>query len=208
MVRQPHAGIGALAATYNAAVARSRGEYVAIREGDDFWPPDKLEVQVGALESSGAVLASGPTLMVDEGGSTIQTVPGVLPRRAGLTNDPIGSAAVDLLHPSHLTFTFPVSTVVRRSALLQIGGFQSRPYLAVVDLPTFVALASVGPFVWVDSVSGHWRRHAASTTSGYLPAILDGAYHHVQEWLRSSAPALGVPLEDIKSCLLYTSRCV
>src|SRR3989304_3409546 len=36
-------GIKGLSRTYNQALARAKGEYIAILEGDDFWPADKLK---------------------------------------------------------------------------------------------------------------------------------------------------------------------
>src|SRR5258705_9845475 len=38
----PHRGLAALAASYNAALAATKGSLIAILEGDDRWPPDKL----------------------------------------------------------------------------------------------------------------------------------------------------------------------
>src|SRR5258707_3339207 len=36
----PHRGLGALAQSYNAALAAARGSLVGILEGDDAWPAD------------------------------------------------------------------------------------------------------------------------------------------------------------------------
>ncbi|MBS1714030.1 MAG: glycosyltransferase family 2 protein [Armatimonadetes bacterium] len=201
ILRRPHSGIGALCDTYNAALREASGAYVAILEGDDTWPPGKLKNQVPELEGSDAVLVSGPTLMVDDEGRTVTRIPEVRPSTEGLTNSPLGSGPLALLHPSHLTFTFPVSTVLRRAALESTGGFRSRPYLPVVDLPTFVAVGEYGPFRWVDDVSGHWRRHKGSTTSGNLPAILDGAYRLAREWCEDRAPMFDLPSGSVDKLL-------
>lgn len=40
-----------LAGARNAALARATGKYVALLDGDDFWPPDRLEKMVPYLES-------------------------------------------------------------------------------------------------------------------------------------------------------------
>jgi glycosyltransferase involved in cell wall biosynthesis len=56
---QENAGIEALAHTYNGALSLARGELVAILEGDDFWPGDKLSRMVPAFENSSVVLAYG-----------------------------------------------------------------------------------------------------------------------------------------------------
>src|SRR5437667_7605704 len=39
---QENQGIDALAQTYNRALNLSRGELIAVLEGDDLWPEDKL----------------------------------------------------------------------------------------------------------------------------------------------------------------------
>ena len=59
VLRLPHRGLGALAETYNAALARTSGPLVAILEGDDRWPPDKLALQVPVFEDEGVALSWG-----------------------------------------------------------------------------------------------------------------------------------------------------
>ncbi|MGB7570995.1 MAG: glycosyltransferase family 2 protein, partial [Methanothrix sp.] len=41
-IRQEHKGIWRLSEAYNQALQLSNGDYIAILEGDDFWPPNKL----------------------------------------------------------------------------------------------------------------------------------------------------------------------
>ncbi len=45
---QPHAGIGA---GRNRALEEARGEYIAMLDADDYWPPEKLERQMAVLAS-------------------------------------------------------------------------------------------------------------------------------------------------------------
>src|SRR5438105_12267227 len=47
--RQEHLGIWRLPETYNRALMRSRGRYVAILESDDIWAPGALQAQKTAL---------------------------------------------------------------------------------------------------------------------------------------------------------------
>src|SRR5688572_10419542 len=42
LIALPHRGLGALAESYNEALAVARGSLVGILEGDDAWPADKL----------------------------------------------------------------------------------------------------------------------------------------------------------------------
>ena len=58
-IYQKNVGIWKLNETYNKALALANGELIAILEGDDFWPPDKLEVQVPFFLNTNVVLAFG-----------------------------------------------------------------------------------------------------------------------------------------------------
>jgi len=57
--RQENRGIWQLSRIYNDALMRSKGQYIAILEGDDFWPPHKLERQMKAFEESNADISWG-----------------------------------------------------------------------------------------------------------------------------------------------------
>ena len=48
-IRQLNRGPFELAKTYNSALSKSRGNIIAILEGDDFWPPEKLQALVPAF---------------------------------------------------------------------------------------------------------------------------------------------------------------
>src|SRR6185437_14197635 len=56
---QQNRGIEALAHTYNNALSKCKGEFVAILEGDDLWPPDKLARLVPYLADDSIILAYG-----------------------------------------------------------------------------------------------------------------------------------------------------
>ena len=57
---QKNVGIFRLGETYNFAFAQSKGEYIAVLEGDDVWLPEKLQWQVEAMEiNKNAVLSWG-----------------------------------------------------------------------------------------------------------------------------------------------------
>ncbi|MBS1724891.1 MAG: glycosyltransferase family 2 protein [Armatimonadetes bacterium] len=197
LVEQEHAGIDALAATYNKALQHASGELIAILEGDDFWPVDKLASQVPSFEDPKVVLVSGWTEETNEVGTSGCRLPAELPSADALANSPLGTGAAALLSNRHLTFTFPVSTMIRRSALDAVGGFRSAPGLEVVDLPTFVALAGQGQFAWVSETCGFWRRHGDSVTGGRLPAIIDGAYRLALDWCDRLSSELDVPAETV-----------
>lgn len=199
VVPLPHRGLAALAETYNTALKESSGEFVAILEGDDTWPPTKLEQQLPAFKDQTVVLASGVTKMVSSTGEFEDFVPMTMPWPQALVNDPVGEGTLALLDVRHLTFTFPVSTIIRRTALDQIGGFQQPPYLPLVDLPTFVAVSRLGKFAWSSEVCGVWRRHQASTTTDKMGLILDGVYRFLGEQLATPSFRASLPADRLQN---------
>src|SRR5512133_730638 len=164
VVRLPHRGLGALAESYNTALSRSSGPLVAILEGDDRWPTDKLAVQVPVFEDEGVALSWGAGELVDASDRPIETVrrgPGVGERRVVQAPDALRRLALG----NFLTPT--VTVMVRRTELDAIGGFTSLGAGLFVDLPTWLRLAATtrGTFVYLDRVLGVWRQHAGQTTA-------------------------------------------
>ncbi len=167
--RQENLGIFRLPETYNRALAVSRGEVIAILEGDDFWPVDKLETLVPAFADQHIILAYGVTRFASPTGRELK---GTIPpywyqkqfTRAGLFNEPIGSATRLMLRADGNTFTVPCSVLIRSSALKAIGGFHGIPCFPTTDYPTFLELTLRGRFFFVPRVMGYWRQHLQSTT--------------------------------------------
>ncbi|WP_242340643.1 MULTISPECIES: glycosyltransferase family 2 protein [Anaeromyxobacter] len=163
-LRLPHRGLRALAESYNAALAESHGELVAILEGDDFWPPDKLEVQVRGFDDPAVQLSWGAGLEVDEEGRTLRVCRGVA-LDGGTDRVPTATLFRELvrayvLYPS-------VTVMMRRAALDRIGGFRQDGSANYVDLPTCMLLLarSQGVALHHHHVLGCWRRHGAQATS-------------------------------------------
>ncbi len=175
LIRQDNKGVRRLAETYNTALAASSGELIAILEGDDYWPAEKLALQVPDFDAAEVVLSWGRAQIVEDGKET-GLIPNELPPEAAQFNRPLGEATWTMLQPQWLTFAWPATVVMRRSALDAIGGFRQAPYLIYVDLPTFLRLGLEGEWRYHDEICGFWRRHGASTTSAESPAIFNGAY--------------------------------
>jgi len=181
-VRREHRGIERLPETYNDLLSQCRAPLVAILEGDDYWPADKLATLLPAFDDPDVVLAYGTTEVVgDTRGIGTPTIPTPsFSRRfppGALVNEPRGQAALAMMDPHALTFTYPVSVIVRRSALERIGGFQARPGLPVTDFPTFLRLCLEGRFHYEPRTMGYWRVHSAGYSraagASILPAVLD-----------------------------------
>lgn len=160
-VHQPHQGIGHLADTYNLALALARAPLVAILEGDDYWPPDKLLSQVPAFRDPRIVLSWGQAVEVTELGMAGSTFPDSrLLRRAG--GRARGRIIRDLLAGNYI----PACTVIcRREALARVGGFSQPEGVPNVDYPTWLQLCRVGTIAPAQGVLGYWQRHDAQVST-------------------------------------------
>lgn len=170
IIRLPHRGLGSLAATYNAALAESNGSLVAVLEGDDRWPADKLERQVPSFDDPSVVLTWGRAALVDEADRDRGVRSSWSPRPGAARTD-----TRTLFHRLTRTnvLTPTVTVMVRRSALDLIGGFRQSGSDHFVDLPTWL---------WV------MARHDANAT--FLNEIL-GIYRvHDEQTSRRQAAAM------------------
>jgi glycosyltransferase involved in cell wall biosynthesis len=205
-VIQENKGIERLSETYNTALNIARGDYIAILEGDDFWPPYKLEVQVGDFKKREIVLSFGYAQIVASDGKPLEKIPLIgLPTEAK-TNNPIGRSSLYMMNPFILTFTFPVSVVIRRETLIKIGGFQQPPNLPIVDYPTFLRLSLEGNFVFHNEILGFWRRHGYSVTKDRFPSILDGVHRYVSSFLTENGSRLPISKRESEKIKLGWQR--
>ena len=154
-VAQSHRGIAGLGDGYNFALRMARGEYVAILEGDDFWPQDKLERQLPEFEDPEVVLTWGLAAETDAAGKPRRLLPDVGQLRR-LQHMSAAETAQRLLEANWI----PACTVLcRKSALLAVGGFHQPENLPNVDYPTWLQLCRVGRFAPVNRIMGFYRRH-------------------------------------------------
>lgn len=163
VVPLPHRGLGALARSYNSALAASGGSLVAVLEGDDLWPPDKLEKQVPLFDDPRTVLAWGRALIVDDAGREVGQRSTVRSRQdpATLTTR---EAFVRL---TRTNFLAPAVTVMaRRCALDAVGGFRQDGSALFVDLATWLLVTAVhdGNVRFADHDVGTYRVHSQQTS--------------------------------------------
>ncbi len=170
-IHQENRGIYRLGEGYNMALQISQGDYIAILEGDDRWPSEKLKIQIDAMKKSDAILSWGRAEIVDNMGRILAVLPPDmgsfmnLSRRQQLARLLIGN-------PMH-----SCTIVCRKSALQSIGGFSQPEGLPFVDGPTWLKLCLIGDFLPIDAVLGCYRRHDSQISSAMKSSmVLSGIY--------------------------------
>jgi Glycosyl transferase family 2 len=166
VIARDHGGLRRLAEAYRAAMEASTGPLVAILEGDDTWPADKLARQVPDFDDQGVVLSYGAGRLIDQFGCRYGLVEPPFPE-ANRTNEPRGSILPFLL--SNNAILSP-TVVLRRSALESIGGFWQPEGVPYLDHPTWLLLAGEGSFAYHSAPVGSWRRHPGQWTTGIVVA--------------------------------------
>jgi hypothetical protein len=166
VLARDHGGLSGLGEMYRAALESSTAPLLAVIEGDDAWPPDKLARQVADFNDSEVVFSYGAGWLIDEFGCRYGRVePSFL--EATRTNRPTGAIVPDLLRNNAI---LSPTVVLRRSALEAIGGFWQPDGVPYVDHPTWLLLAGEGAFAYHSSIVGSWRRHPAQWTTSIVGA--------------------------------------
>jgi len=178
--RQPNQGIFKLSKTYNSALDKVTGRYVAILEGDDLWKPGKLEKQIKVMESDMIpVLSWGKVEAIDASiGKVLDVFPHYPDDQQWYPNEPHGS----FLNLLYLEDPIPAPTlVIRKSALDAIGGFQGFSGLPTTDLPTLLELVKKGLFYYDKEVLAQWRQYSTQTTKLYPVEMITRRYEMISQ---------------------------
>jgi glycosyltransferase involved in cell wall biosynthesis len=145
VVDQPNGGP---ASARNRGINEALGEYIALLDDDDLWPPDKLAWQVDALRRNpDAVLVYG----------FMQSFGLERPFRWPPPDGPAGSVRRAFLRKNWIRS--PGQALIRRSALHTVGGFDAS-VLGADDWDLYLRLAEVGPFVYAHRHALSYRAHA------------------------------------------------
>jgi glycosyltransferase involved in cell wall biosynthesis len=173
VINQENKGIFRLAETYNKALSLANGKFIAILEGDDYWEPEKLEIQTAAMDNDNSVVMGWGKAASRVGfqKEIYQVHPVSFEKnRKYYTNEPYGNifnAVFDDFFP-------PLTYIIRKDALEKIGGFiQTLPFPAV-DLSTVMALSKLGKFYFFGQILGTWRIFPEQTTKTLGNDILEG----------------------------------
>jgi glycosyltransferase involved in cell wall biosynthesis len=159
-IQLPHRGLTALAESYNAALSAARGDLIAILEGDDTWPADKLEKQLPSFDDARVVLSWGRGVIVDEEDVILHRWPIRREWRRAFDLPELFRILTrwNILSPS-------LTVMVRKSALEQIGGFQQGGSRLFIDLPTWLMLSArvTGTARFLNANLGYYRIHETGT---------------------------------------------
>jgi radical SAM protein with 4Fe4S-binding SPASM domain len=157
---QENKGVNRLAETYNFAVSQSKGDIIAILEGDDWALPDRALTHVDVFKDQNVIVSWGVTERWKD-----SLFLGYSPTNYRDFNS-ISSKEfiVMMLQQCYI----PANTAaIRRTALDQIGGFQSGEYY--VDYPTWLALIPLGKFQFSPVVLSVWGVHSDSYSTIFGP---------------------------------------
>jgi glycosyltransferase involved in cell wall biosynthesis len=166
-VRQKHVGVHRLSETYNRGLKLAKGNFIAILEGDDMYPRRKLELQVDSLAED-AVLSFGKCVIINQDKKYLGTMPLNFKQYMGMTN---------WLQPLLVYDYIPgVTVMARKEALIKVGGFIQPPNTVYVDYSTFLELALIGKFRFVNEILGIWVKHGDNYSDSNLFSNVTNKY--------------------------------
>jgi len=183
-VRQDNAGIWKLGETYNKALRISQGQLIAVLEGDDFWPNDKLKKQVLVFNRPEIVLSWGKAAVTNSKGKTIYVTRNNLKWFTDKTK-------TDLLRMMLVENFIPACTAIcRKDTIISIGGFHQPEYAPYVDFPTWLEVILIGEICPVDEIMGYWRRHENQASVTMMLEQVEAHNKYSIDFLQNISPTL------------------
>lgn len=156
---QEHAVSQHISRKFNKALMMCKGDLVAVIDGDDYWPHNKLQIQVKSFDDRDVILSYGESYLINNKGKKIGYI-GIPEDRSTACNNPKGSVLNILLVEKSCFIVHP-TVMLRKDALLKIGGFLEVKGMGQ-DFPTWVRLALEGAFSAMPICLGYYRKHASS----------------------------------------------
>lgn len=173
-IKQENKGIWRLNETYNTALKHSNGEIISILEGDDFWPPDKLEKQLPSFKDPEVVLSWGKAVFTDANGEFIGYRPKSIEWLKKLSNK-------KMLNYLFFGDFIPACTVMcRKDALTDINGFKQPIKAPYVDYSTWLELVLKGKFYYLDEILGYWRHHNKQISTSMISEMIESSQYSIE----------------------------
>lgn len=171
---QPNKGLERLSETYNFALKHTKGDLLAILEGDDYWYEDKLEKQVDIFKSKkDIVLAWCRVDLVQENEAKFNSYP--IHYKEARSIDYNNSTPAAILNIFLKDFPVPVGWVISKNSLVQIGGFLQSKGMPTVDMDTLYALSLQGKFHYSNEPLCAYRRSVNQATRKLTIEITKGS---------------------------------
>jgi glycosyltransferase involved in cell wall biosynthesis len=140
----------------NTGISLAGGEFVAFLDADDLWLPTKVARQVEALAGRPDAIACYCRCTREEGFFPFGPYP---------TGDVTDAEFLLMLWYSN--FFPPSSVLVRREALLRVGGFRA-DLPPSEDIELWLRLLTVGSFLQIPEPLCRYRLHAGQSTKNIL----------------------------------------
>lgn len=139
--------------TRNELLAKAQGEFMAIVDGDDITLPERLARQVEFLQQHPEVVCVGGAFdRIDEKGRLIDHY-----------DPPQTDAEIQALLLSGTSILLHPCAMVRRSAMLQVGGY-NETMVGSADLDLWLRLGEIGQLVNLPDTLLKYRLHWGSIT--------------------------------------------
>lgn len=146
-----------VAGARNFGVSQARGEFIALLDDDDLWPPDKLAWQVELLRQDDSLLGVS-------GSATFMGPDDV--RKERDDSDRIHNMEVEEFFEGNQIYS-PGQVLLRSSVFQEVGNFDGR-YWGGDDLSLWIRLVEKGRLLWKDHTALYYRVHTANASGNHL----------------------------------------
>ncbi len=153
VVQNAHVGLEAI---LNIGIQTAKGEYLARMDADDIALPSRLELQIRYLQQHPEItVLGGQAAFIDEAGKVAGLWQMPL-EHLQMDDNHICSRNVSLIHPT---------VMMRRSAVLKVGGYRVVAKRCMEDVDLWLRLAEMGRVANLPDVVLKYRRNSKSISS-------------------------------------------